>query len=142
MKLKSKRLKHISFNCKTSFCNDNDLKTEMLCECDHVLANCSFELESVDIISTLLVDALTFFDSNTENTKYYRTMIVLATKRIFLFLWLSSLSFTCQNWQLHVKFAPINTVINYNAFDIWQIERQIWRMQWELFVFNIFILLR
>ena len=85
MKLKSKKLKHISFNCKTSFCNDNDLKTEMLCECDHVLANCSFELESVDIISTLLVDAFTFFDSNTENTKYYRTMIVLATKRIFCF---------------------------------------------------------
>ena len=31
---------------------NNDLKTEMLCKCDHALANCSFELESVDIIST------------------------------------------------------------------------------------------
>ena len=61
MKLKSKRLKHISFNCKTIFCNYNDLKTEMLCECDHALANCSFELESVVIISTKLANAFTFF---------------------------------------------------------------------------------
>ena len=61
MKLKSKKLKHISFNCKTSLCDDNDLKIEMLCECDHALANCSFELENVDIISTKLVNAFTFF---------------------------------------------------------------------------------
>ena len=60
MKLKSKKLKHISFNCKTRFCTDNDLKTEMLCESDHALANCRFELESVVIISTKLVNAFTF----------------------------------------------------------------------------------
>ena len=64
MKLKSKKLKHISFNFKTSFCNDNDLKTEMLCGCDHALANCSFELESVVIISTKLVNAFTFLRLN------------------------------------------------------------------------------
>ena len=45
------------------FCNYNDLKTEMLCECDHALANCSFELESVVIISTKLANAITFFST-------------------------------------------------------------------------------
>ena len=64
-------------------------------------------------------------------------MIVLAMKRIFLFLGLSSLSFRYQNWQLHVKFAQINTIINYNALHMYMANRK--TNIKDAFVFNIFL---
>ena len=66
-----------------------------------------------------------FFNSTTDRTKYSRTMIVLATKRIFCFHG----SHLCH---LHVKIDNYMSNLlqstqlkNYNALDIWQIERQI-----------------
>ena len=79
----------------------------------------------------------TLLDSTTNSTKYSRTMIVFAMKRIFLFLGLSSLSFRYQNWQLRVKFAQINTIINYNALHMYMANRK--TNIKDAFVFNIFL---